>query len=171
NPDPSVAGESVTVTWTFSGRAPGALGAPLTGTVKIKNVTDGGSLCTAAVSGGQCTGAFTTAGAKNINATYAGDTNYNTSTSSPNTAHTVNKADTTTTITSDSPDPSTPGQSVTVQWTVTPNAPGAGTPTGNFNVTVSGGAETCSAPVASNQCSLVINGSGTRTITATYVGD
>src|SRR6185369_8262195 len=114
---------------------------------------------------------FTSAGAKSITATYAGDTNYNGSASTPATAHTVNKADTTTTITSDNPDPSTPGQSVTVQWTVTVNAPGAGTPTGNVTVTVSGGAETCSAAVATGQCSLIVNGGGPRTITATYAGD
>ena len=51
------------------------------------------------------------------------------------------------------------------------NSPGAGTPTGNVNVTVSGGVETCSAPVATGQCSLVLNTTGLRTITATYVGD
>ena len=71
---------------------------------------------------GQCDIAFTTAGAKNLTATYAGDTNYNGSASTPTTPHTVNAADTTTTITSDLPDPSTPGQSVTVQWTVTANS-------------------------------------------------
>jgi hypothetical protein len=115
--------------------------------------------------------ALNAAGSRNITATYAGDTNYNGSASTPATPHTVNKADTTTTITSDLPDPSTPGQSVTVQWTVTVNAPGAGTPTGNVNVTVSGGAETCSAAASAGQCSLVLNTTGLRTITATYVGD
>ena len=48
---------------------------------------------------------------------------------------------------------------------------GRGTPTGNVTVTVSGGAETCSAPVATGQCSLVLNTTGIRTITATYAGD
>src|SRR5205085_190461 len=84
---------------------------------------------------------------------------------------TVGKANTTTTITSDNPDPSAPGQSVTVQWTTTVNVPGSGTPTGNVTVTVSGGAETCSAAVAAGQCSLILNATGTRTITATYAGD
>jgi hypothetical protein len=51
------------------------------------------------------------------------------------------------------------------------NAPGAGTPTGNVNVTVSGGAETCSAPVATGQCSITLNTTGARTLTATYAGD
>ncbi|HEX3248034.1 MAG TPA: choice-of-anchor Q domain-containing protein [Pyrinomonadaceae bacterium] len=167
-PDPSVVGQPVTVTWTVAVSAPGALGAPLTGNV---TVSDGTNQCVAAVSAGQCDVTFTSAGSKSLTATYAGDTNYNGSASTPATPHTVNKADTTTTITSDNPDPSTPGQSVTVQWTVTVNAPGAGTPTGNVTVTVSGGAETCSAPVATGQCSLVLNATGNRTITATYAGD
>jgi len=168
NPDPSVVGQPVTVTWTVAVNAPGALGAPLTGNV---TVSDGTNQCVAAVSALQCDVTFTTAGAKSLTATYAGDTNYNGSASTPATPHTVNKADTTTTITSDLPDPSTPGQSVTVQWTVTVNSPGAGTPTGNVNVTVSGGAETCSAAASVGQCSLVLNTTGPRTITATYVGD
>ncbi len=50
-------------------------------------------------------------------------------------------------------------------------SPGAGTPTGNVTVTVSGGAETCNAPVATGQCSLVLNTTGVRTITANYPGD
>ncbi len=168
NPDPSVVGQPVTVTWSVTVNAPGAVGAPLTGNVTVSDGTDS---CTADVSAGQCNVTFTSAGAKSLTATYAGDTNYNGSASTPATAHTVNKADTTTTITSDLPDPSTPGQSVTVQWTVTVNSPGAGTPTGNVTVTVSGGAETCNAPVATGQCSLVLNTTGTRTITATYAGD
>ena len=168
NPDPSVVGQPVTVTWSVAVSAPGALGAALTGNV---TVSDGTNQCVAAVSAGQCDITFTSAGAKNLTATYAGDSNYNGSASTPATPHTVNKADTTTTITSDLPDPSTPGQSVTVQWTVTVNSPGAGTPTGNVNVTVSGGAETCSAAVSAGQCSLVLNTTGQRTITATYVGD
>jgi len=168
NPDPSVVGQPVTVTWSVTVNAPGALGAPLTGNV---TVSDGTNNCTAAVSAGQCDVTFTSAGAKSLTATYAGDSNYNGSASTPATPHTVNKADTTTTITSDNPDPSTPGQSVTVQWTTTVNSPGAGTPTGNVTVTVSGGAETCSAAVATGQCSLVLNNTGLRTITATYAGD
>ncbi|HEU4836815.1 MAG TPA: tandem-95 repeat protein [Pyrinomonadaceae bacterium] len=167
-PDPSVVGQPVTVKWTVSVNAPGALGAPLTGNV---TVSDGTNNCTAAVSAGQCDVTFTSAGAKSLTATYAGDTNYNGSASSPATAHTVNKADTTTTITSDNPDPSTPGQSVTVQWQTTVNSPGAGTPTGTVTVTVSGGAETCNAPVGTGQCSLVLNATGIRTITASYAGD
>src|SRR6185369_16853034 len=166
NPDPSVVGQPVTVTWTVAVSAPGALGAPLTGNV---TVSDGTNQCVAAVSALQCDITFTSAGAKSLTATYAGDTNYNGSASTPATAHTVNKADTTTTITSDNPDPSTPGQSVLVTWTVTVNSPGAGIPTGN--VTVTDGVDSCNAPVATGQCSITLNTTGLRTLTATYPGD
>src|SRR5262249_28085710 len=153
-PDPSVTGQAVTVQWSVTVNAPGSIGAALSGNV---TVSDGTNSCFAAVSAGQCNVTFTSAGAKSLTATYAGDTNYNGSASSPATAHTVNRADTTTTITSDNPDPSSPGQSVTVQWTTTVNAPGAGTPTGNVTVTVSGGAETCNGQVSSGQRSLDLN--------------
>ena len=164
---PSVTGQAVTVQWNVAVNAPGSLGTALTGNV---TVSDGTNNCVAAVSAGQCDITFTSAGAKNITATYAGDSNYNTSASTPATPHTVNAADTTTTITLDSPDPSTPGQSVTVNYTVTATPPGGGIPAGNVNVTVSGGAETCSGTVAAGTCALVLNTTGNRTITATYVG-
>jgi hypothetical protein len=165
----SVVGQPVTVTWSVTVNSPGSLGVPLTGNV---TVSDGTNNCSAPVGNGQCDITFTSPGAKSLTATYAGDTNYNASpASSPATPHTVNKADTTTLITEDNPDPSTPGQSVTVKWQTTINNPGAGTLTGNVTVTVSGGAETCSAAVATGQCSLVLNATGTRTITANYPGD
>ena len=166
NPDPSIFGQLVTVQWSVAVNAPGSLGAALTGNV---TVSDGTNQCVAAVSAGQCDITFTSAGPKSITATYAGDTNYNGSASTPATTHTVDKANTTTTITSDLPDPSTPGQSVIVQWAVTVTAPGAGTPTGD--VTVSDGVDSCTAPAATGQCTLALNTTGTRTLTATYPGD
>jgi hypothetical protein len=80
----------------------------------------------------------------------------------------VEKASTTTQITSDDPDPSDPNQAVTVGFTVTSPA---GTPSGNVEVTASGGAERCEAPVAQGSCSIVLTGTGDRTLTATYKGD
>src|SRR4029453_2664544 len=96
--------------------------------------------CTGTVAAGQCSLTFTSAGAKSLTATYAGDANFNSSSSAAE-PHTVNKADTTTTISSDNPDPSLVGQAVTVQYSVAVNPPGAGTPTGN--VTVSDGSVSC----------------------------
>jgi hypothetical protein len=79
----------------------------------------------------------------------------------------VEKASTTIVITGDNPDPSEIGQGVDVTFTV--SAP-AGTPTGNVEVTVSGGGEKCEAPVAQGGCQIVLTGSGDRTLTATYKG-
>ncbi len=112
NPDPSVVGQSATVAYSVAVVAPGS-GTP-TGNI---TVSDGTVSCTGTVAAGQCTLTFTSAGAKTLTATYAGDANFNGSVSA-GAAHTVNKADTTTTITSDTPDPSVVGQSVTVAYSV-----------------------------------------------------
>ena len=163
NPDPSVTGQSVTVHYGVAVTSPGA-GTP-TGSV---TVSDGTQSCSASVAAGQCTISFTSASAKSLTATYAGDSNFNGSTSSTE-AHTVDKADTSTSITSDNPDPSTPGQNVTVGYTVTATSPGAGTPTGN--VTVSDGTQSCTATVAAGHCTIAFTGGGLRSLTATYAGD
>jgi hypothetical protein len=162
-PDPSVVGQSVTVNYTVGVNAPGT-GTP-TGNV---TVSDGTVSCTGTVSGGSCSITFTSAGAKTLTATYAGDSNFNGSTSASE-AHTVNKANTTTTITGDTPDPSVVGQSVTVTYTVSVNAPGAGTPTGD--VTVSDGTASCTGTVAAGMCSITFASAGAKTLTATYAGD
>ncbi|HET7486428.1 MAG TPA: Ig-like domain repeat protein [Acidimicrobiales bacterium] len=163
SPDPSVVGQSVTVQFAVTPSAPGA-GTP-TG---IVTVSDGTVSCTATVAAGQCSLTFTSAGARSLTATYAGDSGFQGSTSAAE-AHTVDPAATTTAITSDTPDPSVVGQSVTVQFAVTPSAPGAGTPTGN--VTVSDGTVSCTATVAAGQCSLTFTSAGARSLSATYAGD
>src|SRR6185503_1948256 len=82
------------------------------------------------------------------------------------------KNDTTTTITQDTPDPSTPGVAFDVFFTVVPTVAGGVTPTGNVDVTISGGSETCTGTVAAGKCTLTLTNAGTnRTITATYNGD
>lgn len=162
-PDPSRVGQNVTVTWTVSVVAPGS-GTP-TGTV---TVTDGTASCQQNVAGGQCILVSTTAGSKTITATYSGDGNFNGSTSA-GTSHLVNPANTTTSITPETPDPSVVGQPVTVVFSVTVNAPGNGTPTGN--VTVSAGADNCSAPVSAGQCDISFTSPGAKTINASYPGD
>ncbi len=163
NPDPSVVGQSVTVNYNVTVNAPGS-GTP-TGNV---TVSDGTVSCTGTVAAGQCSLTFTTAGNKTLVATYAGDSNFNSSTSAGE-PHTANPADTTTTITSDNPDPSVVGQSVTVNYNVTVNTPGSGTPTGN--VTVSDGTVSCTGTVAAGQCSLTFTTAGNKTLVATYAGD
>ncbi|HLO33280.1 MAG TPA: Ig-like domain repeat protein [Anaerolineales bacterium] len=162
SPDPSVVGQAVTVQYTVT---PASGSSTPTGNV---TVSDGTVSCTATVAAGQCSLTFTSAGAKSLTATYAGDSNFNGSTSAAE-AHQVNAATTTTTITSDNPDPSVVGQSVTVQYNVSPVAPGDGTPTGN--VTVSDGTVSCTGTVAAGQCSLTFTSAGAKSLTATYAGD
>jgi uncharacterized protein YjiK len=76
-PDPSVVGQLVTVAYRVAANASG-IGTP-TGNV---TVTDGVDSCTGTVAAGGCVLTFTTAGAKTLRATYAGDANFNASSSS-----------------------------------------------------------------------------------------
>ena len=75
----------MTVNYTVSVDAPGA-GAP-SGNV---TVSDGVDTCTATVAAGQCTLALSTIGSRTLTATYAGDSNFNASTSGGN-PHTVSQ--------------------------------------------------------------------------------
>jgi Bacterial Ig-like domain (group 3) len=131
-------------------------------------VSDGTDSCTGTVAAGQCSLTFTGVGAKSLAATYAGDANFNGS-SSAAAPHQVNRADTTTAITSGNPDPSGVGQAVTVQYSVSVNAPGAGAATGN--VTVSDGTAGCTGTVAAGQCDITFSSAGSKSLTATYAGD
>ena len=163
--DPSVVGQTYTVTWTVSVDAPGA-GSP-SGTV---TVGDGdGNSCAAPVGDGTCDLASTSAGAKTLTATYAGDSDFNGSLDTE--AHQVDKADTTTTITSDLPDPSVVGEPVTIAFSVTVDAPGAGSPTGTVTVTDADSLQTCSATVAAGSCQIAFSAAGSHNLTATYGGD
>ncbi len=167
---PTVVGESYAVNWSVTVNAPGAVGAALTGNV---TVSDGTASCTAAVSAGTCSLISTSVGAKTITATYAGDTNYNGSTSA-GASHTVNKPNTTTTITNAASLSSTPtvvGQSYAVNWSVTVNAPGTLGVALSGNVTVSDGSQSCTAAVSAGTCNLTSTTAGAKTITATYAGD
>ena len=151
------------VAYNVTVNAPGT-GTP-TGNV---TVSDGVDSCTASVAAGTCNITLTTAGARSLTATYVGDGNFNTSTSTPGTPHPVNKADTTTSITSDTPDPSVVGQPVAVGYSVTVTAPGSGTPTGN--VTVSDGTDSCTAAVSAGTCNITFTSAGAKSLTATYRG-
>jgi hypothetical protein len=82
----TLAGQAYAVNWSVTVNSPGAVGAALSGNV---TVNDGLSACTAAVSAGTCNLTSTTAGAKTITATYAGDVNYNGS-ASTGVSHQVN---------------------------------------------------------------------------------
>src|SRR5207247_6919034 len=131
-------------------------------------VSDGTAQCSGTVAAGTCTLTPTTAGAKTLTATYAGDGTFAGS-SSAGTAHTVTAAGTTTTITAHTPNPSAVGQAVSFTFTVVPNAPGSGTPSGT--VTVGDGTQSCSASVATGSCSITFNSAGGQSGRATCSGD
>src|SRR5712692_1014932 len=176
--NPSVFGQSVTLTATVSVNPPGA-GTP-TGTVTFKDgsatiTCNGGSQT---VSSGQatCTTTSLSGGAHNtITAVYSGDGNFSTSTSA-NLSQTVSKAPTTTAVTS-SVNPSLSGQSVTFTATISVTAPGSGTPTGTVqfkngasnlgtaqNVSTTNGVTTATFSTSA----LAV---GSHSITAVYSGD
>jgi hypothetical protein len=162
-PDPSIVGQGYTVSWNVTVVAPGA-GNP-TGPVTVDEGS--GASCSAPLAAGSCVLTSTTAGTKTLTASYSGDANYNGS--SGTASHVVNKVDTTTAIKSDLPDPSIVGQPVPVSFTVTPNISLTVIPPGN--VTVSDGTDSCTASVSAGSCSLTLTTVGTRSLTASYVGD
>jgi hypothetical protein len=163
SPNPSVVGQLYTVNVTV---APAFSGIP-TGQVVV---SDGaGGSCSITLSGGKgsCQMASTTAGARSLNASYGGDSNFNASVATA--SQTVNLANTATAITLTSPNPSVLGQPVTVKFAVTAVAPGAGTPTGTVTLTATSG-ESCSNSVSVGSCSLTFTTAGSRTLTAAYGG-
>ncbi len=166
-PNPSVYGESLTLTATVSATAPGS-GTP-TGTVTF---TQGANvLGTATLSNGTVSITSSVSipvGTDTIKAAYSGDTNFKTSTGTV--SETVGQ-DSTTTAVESSANPSVFGQSVTFTATVTANAPGSGTPTGSVTfvdgttklgtVALSGGTATYTTaklPTGSDAITVTYNG-------------
>jgi hypothetical protein len=119
DPDPSVLGEAVKVTFTVAPVA-SVSGTP-TGSV---TVSDGVDSCTAPVAVGGCELRLTTVGARTLIATYDGDSNFNGSTAAAE--HGVDRIGTASAITSDTPNPSVVGQAVTVHYSVSASG-GSGT--------------------------------------------
>ena len=117
---------------------------------------------------------FTAPGTYQIAATYAGTSNFATSTSA-SVAQVVNK-DVTTTLIASNANPSILGNAVTFTATVSSNAPGSGTPTGSVTFKDNGVALPGTQPVAlvtgsANFATTVNLTLGLHTITATYSGD
>lgn len=159
--DPSTYGQPVTFTATVSSST-----ATPTGTVTFKN--GGTNLGSATLSSGKAkfTTSKLTAGTESITAVYAGNTNFNASTSPPLT-QTVNKANTSTTVVS-SLNPSVVGQTVTFTATVSSNTV---TPTGRVifknSTTTLGSASLSSGKAKFSTSKLAV---GSHSITAVYVG-
>ncbi|MBK9607089.1 MAG: Ig-like domain repeat protein [Betaproteobacteria bacterium] len=168
-PNPSVFGQNVTLTATVAVVAPGA-GVP-TGTVNffdgITNI--GNSPLVAGVA--TLNTAALAVNAHMLTAQYAGDVNFNVSTSNT-VGHTVNKAASNTALGS-SLNPSLEGQAVTFTATVTAVAPGAGIPGGT--VQFMDGATPLGGPVALVAGVATINTSallpGVHSMSVTYGGD
>ncbi len=162
SPNPSVFGQSVTLTATVTGNAP-------SGTVTFN---DGASpLCSAvALVGGQaqCITNSLTVGSHSITATYSGNSS-NAGSTSPVVSQIVNKASTTTAIGTHTPNPATVGSPIAVSAIVTVTAPGAGTPSGA--ITVSDGTANCLITLPATNCNLTPLSNGVKTLTATYAGD
>ena len=161
-PDPSTAGQVVTVAYTVTSSG----GPAATGNV---TVTDGVASCIGTAAAGSCNITLSTLGARTLTATYAGD-GFTKNSASAGAAHQVNAAppgSSTTSITGATPDPSDIGQAVTVTYTV---AAAGGTPTGTL--TVSDGVASCSGAVLAGQCVIAsMSVPGDRTLTASYAGD
>src|SRR5437763_4746778 len=121
-PDPAAVGQAIAVTYTVT-----STGGTPTGNV---TVSAGSDTCTGTVAAGTCSLTPTSAGAKTLTATYAGNTDFAGS-SSTGVTHTVTAAGTTTTITAHTPDPSVVGQAIAVTYSVTSTG---GTPSGNVTV-------------------------------------
>jgi VCBS repeat-containing protein len=166
--NPSIINQTVTFTATISAVAPGA-GSP-TGSVTFSEGAT--SLGSASLVNGQAS--FTTStlavGSHSIAASYGGDGNFNSSSSTM--SQTVNKASTTTSLSS-SANPSTIGQAVTFTATVNVVAPGAGTPTGTVTFS-EGGTTLATEPLGSNGTATFSTSTlavKSHAITAVYSGD
>ncbi|MGW8397161.1 beta strand repeat-containing protein, partial [Streptomyces lydicus] len=170
-PDPSVTGETVTV--TVIPVAPGA-GIP-TGEATL-DFGDGTPALTARLVDGSATVTHVYTSAAHspyaIAAHYSGDGNF--APSDDTVVHTVTPAATTTTVTS-SAAPSAVGQSVTLIARVTPVPPGAGTPTGSVTFDFGDGSPTVTAPLSGTLATVTHAWTGTEgspyPVTASYAGD
>jgi hypothetical protein len=172
--NPAVVGQPVTYTATVTLTGGSST---LTGTVTFKDngtaITCGagsagfnGSTATCVITAG-----YPAAVSHPITATYNGDADNGTSTSSTLTQN-VSAAATTTGLTSSGPAPSLVGQPVSFTATVSSVAPGSGTPTGT--VTVKDGATAiCTVTLSSGtgSCSGGLPNAGSRSVTATYNTD
>lgn len=157
--NPSYVGQATTLKATVTGTTP-------TGSVTFKDGTT--TIGTASLSAGvaQISSPFSTTGAHNLTAVYAGDAANLLSTSAV-VVQTVNPKTTTTTALTSSVNPSIAGQATTLTATVTGNAPTGGIvfkdgTTVLNTVTMSGGTATLVASFTTT---------GTHSLTASYSGD
>lgn len=167
-----VSGQTVTANVSVAASSPGS-GIP-TGSVNVKVGATTVCSVTLSAGAGSCTFSEPASGSTySVTAIYVpGNGNYLTSTSSPATTLTVNKANTSMTMGVASAS-TVSGQVNTISVTVSAVAPGAGTPTGS--VTVSDGTLTCTIASldgsGSGSCQITETTPGNYTFTGTYGGD
>src|ERR1022692_3972891 len=165
-PNPSVFGQSVTLTATVS-----SSGGTPTGTVQFQ--IDGSNFGSpVALSGGVATSSSTSAltvGAHSTAAIYSGSTNFLASTGTG--SQVVSKASTSTSLIS-SVNPSLPGEAVTFTATISVLLPGSGTPTGTVTF-YDGPSPISTQPVSSGQAAFTTSTlvAGSHFISAIYSGD
>ena len=181
SPNPSVYGQSITITATVNVTSPGSTavaypsgtvtfyegGTPIgTGTLRVVNGQDQASFTTSSLG----------TGSDPITAAYnSGDINFNISSMSTAITQVVNKASTTTNV-SASPSTANAGQMVTFTAMVSASSPGSGTPSGTvdfFDTTTNtdltpGGVSLLAGTTTFSTTSLAV---GSHVIKATYSGD
>ena len=167
SPNPSLPGQSVTLTATVSPVAP-ATGTP-TGTVTFLDGTT--TLETQALTNGVATfpTSTLTAGSHSITASYSGDNSFGAALSAPVTQVVIGPPSVSLTS---SLNPSQPGLAVTFNVTVATVAPARGTPTGTVTFldgTTTLGTQTLTNGVAALSTSTLTPGD--HSITASYSGD
>src|SRR5436309_108127 len=165
-PNPSLAGQAVTLSTTVTAVAP-AVGIP-TGTVTFRDgATPIGTVTLVNGSASLVTSTLTT-GNHSLTAVYNGSQNFLTSTS-PAVTQVVN-SQTTTSLTAP-PNPSVIGQAVTLTAVVSPVAPGTGVPTGT--VTFRDGATVLGTVTLVNGSASLVTSTlavGSHSLTAAYSG-
>jgi large repetitive protein len=176
--NPSVFGQDVTFTATVTPVTPGTGPIPTSDTVTF--TLDGTALVPDVKinSSGQATldlaslsppQQLTVAGSPHsLSATFNGDGNWNTATTSL--SQTVNMASTTVTFTT-SPASAVIGQSLNVIATVNPVSPGAGVPTGTVTFTEDGVVQSPTTMTAGKATFIIASLAGPHTFQATYNGD
>jgi autotransporter-associated beta strand protein len=165
----SVFGQKVTFTATIAAAAPGA-GTP-TGTVTFN--IDGANEPGAALSGGIATFADSalSVGTHRINASYGGDTDFLSASTTSSFSQVVSKDGSNTTVTTSGA--TVYGQPLTFTATVQAAVPGAGTPTGLVTFAVDGANQTPTATLSGGIATYVDTAltAGPHNISATYAGD
>lgn len=167
DPDPSVFGQAVTVSYSVA-VTDGGSGTP-DGTVTVSYAAGGG--CTGTVASGQCSFVPTaTASNANLTARYEGSANFSSSTSRA-VRHTVTKDSTTTDVTS-SKNPSSFGESVTFTATIAAVLPGGGVPSGSVRFEIAGLPDSVKPLDTSGRASVKTSAllPGNHSVQATYSG-